>query len=112
MISADEDLWVEAMLVEEYGQSPVLRSPWAAGGVTFVAFLIAGLAPLAPFALDLPFAKRWAIGLTGAVFFLVGAVKSRWTLAYWAWAGAETLLIGGTAAAVAFGVGRLFQDVL
>ena len=90
----------------------MLRSPWAAGGVTFVAFLIAGLAPLAPFALDLPFAERWAIGLTGAVFFLVGAVKSRWTLAHWAWAGAETLLIGGTAAAVAFGVGRLFQDVL
>jgi vacuolar iron transporter family protein len=47
--------------------------------------------------------------MTGAVFFAIGTLKSRWSLKSWWRSGVETLLIGGTAALIAFAVGTLFQ---
>ncbi|MFT6457567.1 VIT1/CCC1 transporter family protein [Pseudophaeobacter arcticus] len=41
--------------------------------------------------------------------FAIGAFKSHWALTPWWRSGAETLAIGGAAAALAYGVGRLFQ---
>lgn len=110
VISANETLWVDVMLAEEYGQPAALRDPIKAASVTFAAFLLAGATPLAPFVLGAPSAGLWAIVCTCCVFFSVGALKSRWSLTHWVWSGAETLLIGGTAAAVAYGVGTLFRD--
>lgn len=112
VVSADEDRWIETMLVEEYGLAPVLRSPKMAAGVTFVAFALAGAAPLLPFLLDLPHAGFWALGLTAAVFFGVGAMKSRWAMTHWFRSGFETLAIGLTAAGVAFVVGWLLRDLV
>ena len=47
--------------------------------------------------------------MTMGVFFAIGALKSRWSLAPWWRSGGETLLIGGAAAAMAFAVGSLFH---
>lgn len=112
VVSADEELWIRTMLVEEYGLPPVLRSPRTAALVTFAAFVIAGAAPLLPFALGLPHAGVWALGLTGAAFFGIGAAKSKWSMTHWARSGAETLAIGLAAAAVAFVVGWLLRDLV
>ena len=111
VISANESSWVEVMLVEEYGQPTILRDPMKAALVTFAAFLLAGVVPLAPYALDLPNANAWAIGCTCCAFFAVGAFKSRWSLVSWRRSGSETLLIGATAAGVAYGIGSLFRGV-
>jgi len=43
------------------------------------------------------------------VFFVIGTLKSRWSLKSWWRSGSETLLIGGTAASIAYGVGTLFH---
>ena len=49
-------------------------------------------------------ASAW---MTGVTFFTIGAAKSRVVERSWLRSGLQTLLIGGTAAALAYGVGWL-----
>ena len=101
--------WVDLMLVEEYGVSPVPRAPFKAALATFFAFLAAGLVPLLPFLFALSNAFEVSVVTTLAVFAVIGAGRSAWSLRPWWRTGAETLMIGGTAALIAFAVGRLFH---
>jgi vacuolar iron transporter family protein len=100
VITSDRTLWAKTMAVEEYGLSPTLRSPIYAALSTFAAFITCGLVPFITY--------LWAGGLmaciaaTSATFFAVGAIKSRWSPLPWRRSGLETLLIGMSAAAVAF----------
>jgi VIT1/CCC1 family predicted Fe2+/Mn2+ transporter len=49
------------------------------------------------------------VAATGLVFFAIGAIKSRWSLATWWRSGMATFLIGMSAAALAFLVGFGFR---
>ncbi|NNF23231.1 MAG: hypothetical protein HKN63_00285 [Rhodobacteraceae bacterium] len=109
-IAQNRDAWIQLMLVDEYGLSPVDPHPMRAALVTFGAFLLAGLVPLVPFIMATDAAFAWSLGLTGGVFFAVGALKSVWSTAPWWRSGLETLAIGGIAAAIAFYVGSLFHE--
>lgn len=109
-IAADEKTWIDIMLVDEYGLSPTDPHPMRAALATFFAFLAAGLIPLMPFVFGLPDPFTLSLVATGVVFFAIGAMKSRWSLSRWWWSGAETLAIGGAAAAIAFFVGSLFHE--
>jgi VIT1/CCC1 family predicted Fe2+/Mn2+ transporter len=109
--SADEDRWIDFMLVEEYGQPPVLREPMTAALVTFAAFVAAGAMPLLPFLFLQESAAPAALALTGATFFVTGATKSRFSTRHWSRDGLETLAIGLAAAAVAYGVGWLLHGI-
>jgi vacuolar iron transporter family protein len=96
-------LWTRTMALEEYGLSPNLRSPLWSALSTFTAFLICGAVPLMSyFSAGGLFACTFATGLT---FFAVGAVKSLWSPAGWLRSGLETLIIGMSAAGMAFAVG-------
>lgn len=108
-ITADKETWIALMLEGEYGLGGVDPHPMRAALATFGAFLVAGLVPLLPFVLGLPDAFRLSAVMTMMVFFAIGALKSRWSLAAWWRSGLETLLIGGVAAAIAYGVGTLFH---
>lgn len=108
-IARDRKTWIDMMLVEEYGLSPVGPHPMRAAQATFLAFLAAGMVPLLPYLLSVPEPFKWSIGATALTFFAVGAAKSHWSLAPWWRSGAETLLIGGVAAAIAYFVGTLFS---
>lgn len=110
-IARDRTRWIDMMLVDEYGLSPVDPRPLRAALMTFFAFLAAGMVPLLPFLAGAASAFTWSAGLTAAVFFAIGTLKSRWSLAPWWRSGLETLVIGGTAAAIAYGVGSLFEGV-
>lgn len=110
-IVKDRDSWIGIMLVEEYGLSPVDPRPMRAALMTFGAFLAAGMVPLLPFLGGMSDAFFWSAGLTAAVFFAIGTLKSRWSLASWWRSGLETLAIGGTAAAIAYAVGSLFEGM-
>lgn len=103
VITSDLALWAKTMALEEYGLSPNHRSPLLAGLSTFAAFVICGSVPLLSylFAGDL----SACIIATGVTFFGVGAIKSFWSPAGWLRSGAETLIIGMVAAALAFMVG-------
>lgn len=111
VITSDRDLWVNTMLQEEHGLQLEGPSEWKAGGVTFAAFAAAGAMPLLSFGMEALFPGSvgneflWSAIITGVTFFGVGAMKSRFVDTYWLRSGIETLLIGGAAAAMAFGVG-------
>ncbi len=108
VITADRDRWIDTMLTEEHGQPPCLRSPLRSGASTFAAFLLCGLLPLLPFLVGLPWSSTVSLGLAALVFFAIGSVKSRWSVARWWRSGCETLAIGMGAAALAYGVGSAF----
>jgi len=106
-ITRDEATWLDLMMHEEHGIAGVDPAPLRAALTTFGAFLLCGMVPLAPFlaSVDTPFV--WASGMTGMVFFAIGAAQARWSLRPWWRAGLETLAIGSTAATIAYGVGHL-----
>jgi len=109
VITADRSLWAKTMATEEYGLSSATRSPVLAALSTFAAFIVCGLVPLVTYlaAGDL----GACVVAAGATFFGVGAVKSRWSPARWWRSGLETLLIGMSAAAVAFAVGLGLKQI-
>ncbi len=117
VITSDDERWVNVMLREEYGYPAGEVSPWRAGLVTYMGFMIAGLVPLLPFIYQaivpggLPQAFLWSIGLAGVVFFTIGALKSLFVEQRWYWAGLEILAIGGVAASLAYLVGAVLKGI-
>ncbi len=111
-ITSDEKLWVKTMMREEYGLAEKIRSPWKAGFCTFTAFMICGFIPLIPFILKFKNAFLEAGIITSILFFLIGAIKSKWSPKSWWYSGFTILFIGGIAAAIAFLVGFLFSHYL
>lgn len=112
VISADEDRWAATMAVEEYGLSPTLKSPVTAALSTSAAFVLCGLVPLVSYLIAQHFPA--CVLATGLVFFVIGAIKSRWSLAGWLRSGLETLAVGMSAAALSYGIGyalRTFAKV-
>ena len=108
-ITARRSTWIDMMLVDEYGLSPVNPEPKQAAIATFLAFLVAGSVPLLPFIFGMDRAFEISAVGTALVFFAIGTMKSRWSLAPWWRSGLETLLIGGVAASIAYFVGTLFN---
>lgn len=110
-MTSEEDRWVDAMMQLEHGFAPAEERPLAAALATFVAFVVVGFVPLAPFVVatatsfEAPSPYVLSTILTGAAFVAVGVARAKvvgtnpWRSA------AVTFGIGGVAAAVAFGVG-------
>jgi vacuolar iron transporter family protein len=111
VVTADRERWVRLMLEQEHGLPASSSRPSLAALATFVAFLLVGSVPLAPFAIgalpgvDLDAAFAWSASTTALAFVLIGIAKavvveqSRWR------AGLETLIVGGSAAGLAYLVG-------
>lgn len=114
-ISSDESLWVDTMLREEHGLEVEGVHPLRAGLWTFGAFVIVGAVPLLPFmlpALGISLAFAISSVLTASAFFGIGFVKGmivgggRWR------SGFETLIMGGSAALIAYFVGGIFEPMM
>lgn len=111
VITADRELWIETMLKEEWGLSLHGPLPIKAAVVTFAAFVLVGLIPILPFLAPAasdgvqPFSFAVSAGLTAAAFFAIGTLKSLFAAGHWLRSGLETLLMGGTAAILAWLVG-------
>jgi VIT1/CCC1 family predicted Fe2+/Mn2+ transporter len=105
IITADRQRWIDTMMSEEYGMAAAPRDPLKSGISTFVAFVLCGAVPLLPFIFKAPSPFEFALGLTALVFFLIGSIKSRWSLAAWWRSGLETLSIGLGAAMIAYAIG-------
>jgi VIT1/CCC1 family predicted Fe2+/Mn2+ transporter len=113
----DKQVWADTMLQEEHGLSLLPVSASKAALATFVAFILIGLIPVAPYlwnylsasTLQAPF--WWSSVCTGLAFFFIGALKSRFVNKPWYSSGLETLLLGGAAASLAYGVGMVLGNV-
>jgi len=116
VVTADQDRWVEFMLVEELGFAPEPDEPASAAIATFLGFLVCGLLPLLPFiadeVVDIRGPAFWSAALTALAFSVVGAVKGHLVGTPRVRAALRTLAIGGTAATVAFVVGVLLRDLV
>ncbi|MDA1279659.1 MAG: VIT1/CCC1 transporter family protein [Chloroflexi bacterium] len=117
IITSDEDVWVDTMIQQEHGM--LLEGPVAgrAAWFTFVAFLTAGIVPVFPFILDLvieggiPVPFVWSSIATAVTFFAIGVFKARVVNGSGIRAGIETVAVGGTAAALAYGIGWMLRGV-
>ena len=118
IITSDEDRWIKTMMLEELGISPENKSPFRAALVTYVAFIVCGFIPLITFIFILffPFVQDKAfissIIITTLAIFVIGSLRSRFIAKHWFMAGLEMLLVAGTAAAVAYGIGFVLRDLI
>jgi VIT1/CCC1 family predicted Fe2+/Mn2+ transporter len=113
-ISSDRHLWIETMLTEEHGIQRTGRDPVRAALTTMISFVLVGAIPLLPFLMTgvaQPWQFLFSTCLAAAMFFSIGAMKSRVFCKPVLRAGAGTLLTGGTAAALAFLVGYLLREL-
>jgi VIT1/CCC1 family predicted Fe2+/Mn2+ transporter len=111
LVTANRERWVRTMLSEEYGLPRSVRSAWIAAFSTFTAFVICGLVPLLPYLFSFESSLKTSVVMTAVVFFVIGAVKSRWSTASWVRSGISTLLVGGVAAALAYVAGLVLKDL-
>ncbi|MFZ2886422.1 MAG: VIT1/CCC1 transporter family protein [Minisyncoccia bacterium] len=98
--------------VDKAGSSK--RDPFADGFATFVSFVIVGTLPLIPFIVPAAAQNAFAISAiaTAVTFFLVGAARSLVIRKHPALAGLEMLLVGGAAAAIAYGLGSWVETLI
>lgn len=117
VITSDTRIWVETMVRDELGLLIQGASPIRAGASTFIAFVLAGAVPIAPYLILLvsgiprfdPFPVSAA--LAGLTFFAIGAIKGRFVITRWQVGGIETLAVGGAAAGIAFAAGILLREI-
>jgi vacuolar iron transporter family protein len=112
VITEERERWIDTMMREEHGMPAMTRSPFTAGLVTFIAFVVCGAVPLIPFALMLDDPIRPAVIMTGLTFFAIGSLRSIWSPTPWWRAGLETFAIGMLAAGVAYLVGYLLKGLV
>ncbi len=116
-ITSDKKVWVDTMMSEELGLLQEKNSPLRKGFITFVSFMVIGFVPLTSFIFSYVFeplkavAYQISVWLTLATFFLVGSAKIYVTGKNWLISGLETLVIGGIAAGIAYGVGYLLKGI-
>jgi vacuolar iron transporter family protein len=115
VITGDRKLWVDTMLVEELGLQIHGPHPFRAGLSTFIAFGVVGLIPLIPYLfpgmVDAADGFVASAIVTAFAFAGVGLVKGYVLERPMLRSGAETLLIGGGAAVLAYGIGLVLGNV-
>lgn len=113
-ISADHQLWIDTMLIEEHGVQKTHRNPVKAAIATFTSFVLVGSVPLIPFmisGLEQSGQFTFSACLAALMFFSIGALKSRLFAKPVFLAGISTLLTGGVAASLAFLVGYVLREI-
>ena len=117
VITSNKDTWVDVMMKDELEMIKEEKSPFWIGGVTYISFLAIGIIPLSVYVWDFfsPLEGNrflWTCVFTALGFASIGWLKSRVNEVSILKGIAETLALGGVAAAVAFYVGYLLEQLV
>jgi VIT1/CCC1 family predicted Fe2+/Mn2+ transporter len=111
-IRADRTRWVDFMMRFELGlEAPNPRRALTSALTIAASYIVGGMIPLTPYMLvphAVP-ALRWSVGVTLLALLVFGWMKGRFTGARPARSAGQTMLVGGIAAAAAFGLAKLFS---
>ena len=111
-ICSDQKRWVDFMMRFELGlEEPDPKRAARSAATIAASYIVGGLIPLAPYILMKEVAPAlWvSVGVTLAALLVFGGIKGHFTgVKPWR-AGLQTALVGGLAAAVAFGIARLIH---
>jgi VIT1/CCC1 family predicted Fe2+/Mn2+ transporter len=111
-LEAKPKAWVDFMMRFELGlEEPDRRRALRSALTIAIAYVAGGLVPLTPYMLehDTHRALPLSVGFTLAALLVFGIVKGRFTGVHPVRSGFQTVLVGGLAAAAAFGLARLFS---
>jgi VIT1/CCC1 family predicted Fe2+/Mn2+ transporter len=104
--------WVDFMMRFELGlEAPNPRRALTSALTIAASYIVGGMIPLTPYMLvphAVP-ALRWSVGVTLLALLVFGWMKGRFTGARPARSAGQTMLVGGIAAAAAFGLAKLFS---
>jgi vacuolar iron transporter family protein len=105
------EAWVDFMMRFELGLEEPLRTRASRSALTIaISYIIGGLVPLAPYMLRSPqTALPASVAITLAALLVFGAVKGRLTGTGTVRSAAQTVVIGGLAAGVAYLLARLLS---
>ena len=117
VITSNKDIWVDVMMKDELEMIKEEKSPFWIGGVTYISFLAIGIIPLSVYVWDFfsPLEGNrflWTCVFTAIGFTSIGWLKSRVNEVSIVKGIAETLALGSAAAAVAFYVGYLLEQLV
>lgn len=109
VFTSSKEAWIRFMLTEEYGLPQSVRKPGHAALSTFISFVLCGAVPLFPYLMSL--GNQFVVSslLTGLVFFSIGSIKSQWSVSPWWKSGLVTLLVGASAASLAYFIGMALR---
>jgi len=108
-LSANRKNWVDFMMRFELGlEKPDPKRAGQSALTIALSYIVGGLIPLSPYMLlsSLKSALWVSVSVTLLALFLFGFFKGRFTGISPLRSGAQTILVGGLAAAVAFGLAR------
>jgi predicted membrane protein (TIGR00267 family) len=115
-IAEQKELPTQAGTLEELGLEPEeLGNPVKAGVLCGVSFGLAALVPILPFAfpaLSCTDALIVSIVATVTTLFGVGAMKTMFSRKNWVRSGLEMMVIGASAAAITYMIGKLFSLIV
>jgi vacuolar iron transporter family protein len=109
-LRANRDRWVDFMMRFELGlEAPDPARARVSAFTIAISYIVGGLIPLIPYMLltNILTALWVSVGVTLAALFVFGYVKARFTGINPTHGGVQTILIGGLAAAAAFGIARM-----
>jgi VIT1/CCC1 family predicted Fe2+/Mn2+ transporter len=118
-ITSDKDVWVDLMMKEELEMTRQSKSPFAMGLVTFLSFVTIGFIPLFIFVLNylglFNFPNQLFLItclLTGICFLGIGYLKSVVNHTSKIKSIFETVLLGGSAASLAYFTGYFLEKII
>lgn len=117
-VISDKDLWVAEMMVGEHDLIKDEKNPSANALMTFISFCILGSIPISPYVYSLLSGRELehtfviACVMTGIAFIIIGYLKGLVNHTHKLRAVVETLLLGGIAAGVAYGVGDWLEKLI
>jgi vacuolar iron transporter family protein len=110
-ITSNQKRWVDFMMRFELGlEAPDPARAGRSAATIAASYIAGGLIPLAPYILlkEVMPALWVSVGVTLLALFVFGSIKGHYTGVHPLRGGAQTVLVGGLAAAAAFFIARLF----